>query len=79
MYGPKFSSLRKDFWMELLNLFGLTFMKWCVGGDFNVIRGISKKLGVSRLTLSMRECFVYLAKHARIPCMQKIGLICVFK
>ncbi|KAJ9685197.1 hypothetical protein PVL29_017290 [Vitis rotundifolia] len=29
---------------------------WCVGGDFNVIKRISKKLGDSRLTLNMR-CF----------------------
>ena len=73
MYGANFSSLIKDFWMELLDLFGLTFMKWCVRVDFNFIGGLSKKLGVSRLTLSMRECFVYLAKYARIPpYMQKI-------
>ena len=29
---------------------------WCVGGDFNVIRRISEKLGDSRLTFNIR-CF----------------------
>ncbi|RVW89561.1 putative ribonuclease H protein [Vitis vinifera] len=36
---------RKDFWLELQDLYGLTFPRWCVGGDFNVIRRISEKLG----------------------------------
>ena len=38
------------------DLYGLTFPMWCVGGDFNVIRRISEKLGDSRLTFNMR-CF----------------------
>ena len=31
--------------MKLLNLFGLTFMKWCVGGDFNLYEGMLRLLG----------------------------------
>ena len=42
--------------MELQDLSGLTFLKWCVGGDFNVIRRTSEKLGGSRVTPSMRDC-----------------------
>ncbi|RVW29710.1 hypothetical protein CK203_105775 [Vitis vinifera] len=34
---------------------GLTFPRWCVGGDFNVIRRISEKMGDSRLTINMRR------------------------
>ena len=41
--------------MELLNLFGLSFLLWCVGGDFNVTRRILEKLGGSSLTPSMRD------------------------
>ncbi|RVW40362.1 hypothetical protein CK203_092442 [Vitis vinifera] len=33
----------------------LTFPRWCVGGDFNVIRRISEKMGDSRLTINMRR------------------------
>ena len=55
VYGPNNSLLRKDFWVELLDLYGLSFPFWCVGGDFNVIRRISKKLGGSSLTSSIRD------------------------
>ncbi|RVW63729.1 Retrovirus-related Pol polyprotein from transposon TNT 1-94 [Vitis vinifera] len=56
VYGPNKPLWRKDFWLELQDLYGLTFPRWCVGGDFNVIRRISKKMGDSRLTVNMR-CF----------------------
>ena len=55
VYGPNSPLIRKDFWGELLDLFGLTFPSWCVGGDFNVIRRRSKKLDGSRFTSSMRD------------------------
>ena len=55
IYGPNNTNPRKDFWLELLDLFGLTFPNWCVGEDFNVIKRISNKLGSSRLTSSMRD------------------------
>ena len=55
VYGPNSPLLRKNFWVELLNIFGLTFPLWCVGGDFNVIRRSSEKLGGSNFTSSMRD------------------------
>ncbi|KAJ9678294.1 hypothetical protein PVL29_020454 [Vitis rotundifolia] len=55
VYGPNSPSLRKDFWMELLDIYGLSFPLWCVGGDFNVIRRSSEKLGGSSLTSSMKD------------------------
>ena len=55
VYGPNSPLIRKDFWVELLDLFGLTFPLWCVGGDFNVIRSSSEKLGGSSFTSSMRD------------------------
>ena len=82
-YGPNNAILRKDFWVELLDLFNLTFPFWCVGDDFNVTRGISEKLGGFGLTPNMRNfdgfireselidppllCFFHLVKHARFP------------
>ena len=50
VYGPNSPSLRKDFWVELHDICGLTFPLWCVGGDFNVIRRSSEKLGGSSVT-----------------------------
>lgn len=55
VYGPTISHLRRDFWVELQDLLGLTFPKWCVGGNFNVTRRILEKLGGSKITLNMRE------------------------
>ena len=55
VYGPNSPLLRKDFWVELLDIFGLSFLLWCVGGDFNVIRGSSEKLGGSSLTSSIKD------------------------
>ena len=55
VYGPNNPSIRKEFWVELSDLFGLTYPSWCVGGDFNVIRRRSEKLGGSRVTSSMRD------------------------
>ena len=56
VYGPNKPLWRKYFWLELQDLYGLTFPMWCVRGDFNVIRRISEKLGDSRSTFNMR-CF----------------------
>lgn len=55
VYVPNNSLLRKDFWVELLDLFRLLFPFWCVGSDFNVTRRISEKLGGSSLTPNMRS------------------------
>ncbi|KAL6334623.1 hypothetical protein AAG906_019476 [Vitis piasezkii] len=55
LYGPNKAVWREDFWLELQDLHGLTFPRWCVGGDFNVIRRISEKMGDSRLTVNMRR------------------------
>ena len=35
VYGPNSPLIRKDFWVELLDLFGLTFPLWCVVRDGN--------------------------------------------
>ncbi|RVW30367.1 La-related protein 1A [Vitis vinifera] len=53
VYGPN-KPLWRDFWLKLQDLYGSTFPRWCVGGDFNVIRRISKKMSDSRLTFNMR-------------------------
>ena len=55
IYGPNDPLLRKDFWVELLDIFSLSFLLWCVGGDFNVIKRSSEKLGGSSLTSSMKD------------------------
>ncbi|RVW69157.1 hypothetical protein CK203_064455 [Vitis vinifera] len=81
VYGPNNPSIRKEFWVELLDLFGLTYPSWCVGGDFNVIRRRSEKLGGSGVTSSMRdfdgfirECELHdpPLRNASFTCLQEV-------
>ena len=77
IYGASMSQLRKDFWMELQDLSGLTFLKWRVGEDFNVIRRISKKLGGSRLTPSMRDFDDFIREYELIdPPLRNVSFTC---
>ena len=55
VYGPNSPFHTKDFWVELLDIFGISFPLWRVGGDFNVVRRISEKMGGSSLISSMRD------------------------
>ena len=55
VYGSNSLSLKKDFWVELFDIYGLSFPLWCVGGDFNVIRRSSEKLEGSSPTPSMKD------------------------
>ena len=56
IYGSIIPLWREDFFMELQDLYGLAYPKWCIGGgDFNVIRRTVEKLGGYRITLNMRR------------------------
>ena len=55
VYDPNNTALRNDFWVKLSDIFGLSFPFWCVGGDFNVIRRSSEKLGGPSLTPCMKD------------------------
>ena len=65
VYGPNKTQWRKDFWMELQDLYGLAYPKWFIGGDFNVIRRFAEKLGGFRLILNMR-CFDELIRELEL-------------
>ncbi|RVW83303.1 Transposon TX1 uncharacterized 149 kDa protein [Vitis vinifera] len=67
VYGPNKAVWREDFWLELQDLHGLTFPRWCVGGDFNVIRRISEKMGDSRLTVNMRRFDEFIRESEALP------------
>ena len=59
VYGPTKRRSRKDFWDELSGLKEICNDRWCVGGDFNVVRRVSEKFNSSSNTRSMKE-FDYL-------------------
>jgi exonuclease III len=54
VYGPNKTREREEFWEELAGLYGLCGPRWCVGGDFNVVRFPSEKSSGGRMTRSMR-------------------------
>ena len=55
VYGPSRRNLRSDFWDELAGLKEICNGKWCVGGDFNVVRRVCEKFNSTTNTRSMRE------------------------
>lgn len=55
VYGPNRSGDRREWWDELVGLFGLCSPYWCVGGDFNVVRQVSEKLNGVSTNRSMRD------------------------
>ena len=55
VYGPTNRVRRNVFWDELSSLKEICNNKWCVGGDFNVVKRISEKFNSSTITRSMRQ------------------------
>ncbi|KAK9934053.1 hypothetical protein M0R45_021214 [Rubus argutus] len=55
VYGPNSFRERKLFWEELAGLYGLCGRRWCLGGDFNVVRFVSEKSNGGRTTRSMQD------------------------
>ncbi|KAK9930230.1 hypothetical protein M0R45_027274 [Rubus argutus] len=50
VYGPNKVRDKDDFWEELAGVYGLCGPRWCVGGDFNVVRFPSEKSNGGRMT-----------------------------
>ena len=55
VYGPTNRRLRKAFWDKLSGLKEICNSRWCVGGDFNVVRRVNEKFNSTTNTRSMRE------------------------
>ena len=55
VYEPNSVRERRLFWEELAGLFGLCGRRWCLGGDFNVVRFASEKSNGGRATRSMHD------------------------
>lgn len=54
IYGPNRSNGREDFWDELAGLGAICGPRWCLGGDFNVVRFAREKNKPVRARRSMR-------------------------
>ena len=47
IYALNEASKRARLWKELLELKEVSTLPWCIGGDFNIIKEISEKIGAS--------------------------------
>ena len=54
VYGPSKACFRDRFWDEIASLSSLCGDKWCIGGDFNVVRCVQEKFNSNRTTRSMK-------------------------
>ena len=54
VYGPSKVCFRDRFWDELAGLSVVCGDKWCIGGDFNVVRRLQEKFNSFRVITSMK-------------------------
>ena len=54
IYGPPSVSSRAEFWDELVGLWEICRRKWCLSGDFNVVRNTGEKRNSLTNTRGMR-------------------------
>ncbi|XP_028106829.1 uncharacterized protein LOC114305893 [Camellia sinensis] len=55
VYALNDVSRRQALWVTLLNLKTIFVNPWCLGGDFNEIRNVRERIGVSRRDRGMQE------------------------
>ncbi|KAH7861840.1 hypothetical protein Vadar_031605 [Vaccinium darrowii] len=55
IYAPNNYVERRAIWGELVSLKERFQVPWCLGGDFNEIKGIGERLGCTRSDRGMRE------------------------
>ena len=69
IYGPNLNRNRHLMWEELAGLISWWNLPWCLGGDFNVIRFPSERLGAGRFSRCMYDFsdFISLHGHMDIP------------
>lgn len=74
VYGPNYSGMRLDFWKELGSWNG----PCCVGGDRNVIRFSSEKLGGCHFKPDMRSFSDWIEHHDWINHHSLFPMWCLF-
>ncbi|XP_030941311.1 uncharacterized protein LOC115966107 [Quercus lobata] len=63
IYGPNLNRKRQFMWEELVGLNNWWNLPWCFGGDFNVIRFGSERLGAGRFTCCMNDFSDFISLH----------------
>ena len=62
-YGPNLNRKCQKMWEELTGLISWWNLPWCLGGDFNIIRFPSKRLGAGRFTRCMYDFLDFISLH----------------
>ena len=74
IYGPNLNRKRHLMWEELAGLINWWNLPWCLGGDFNVIRFPSERLGAGRFTRCMYDFLDFISLHGLMDNPLKGGL-----
>jgi hypothetical protein len=69
VYGPNEENDQQLLWDELVGIMSWWEVPWCIGGDFNIIRYLSERLGAVRYSTTMGEfsSFIFYRSLMDIP------------
>ncbi|KAL4602692.1 hypothetical protein ACB092_10G072500 [Castanea dentata] len=63
VYGPNLNKRRRKMWKKLTGLISWWDLSWCLGGDFNIIRFPSERLGAASCTRAMYGFSDFISLH----------------
>ena len=63
VYGPNLNSRHRLMWEELTGLISWWDLPWCLGGDFNIIRFPSERLGAASFSRAMYGFSDFVSLH----------------
>ena len=63
VYGLNPDRDRRLLWDELVSVLSFWNLSWCIGGDFNVTRFPSERLGSAHLDFAMMEFFEFISEQ----------------
>ena len=74
IYGPNLNRNHHLMWEELASLISWWNLPWCLGGDFNVIRFPSERLGAGRFSRCMYDFSDFISLHGLMDIPLEGGL-----
>lgn len=74
VYGPNDDSGRRILWDELAGVFTMWDLPWCIGGDFNVTRFSSERLGFGGIGCAMEEFFNFISELRLLDILMMGGI-----
>ena len=73
VYGPDSDRDRQLLWEELAGIHSWWNVPWCIGGDFNVVRFPSERLGANSFSSAMLDFSDFISEHNLIDLPLKDG------